>query len=244
MNKIRLIVFVYFFPALLMADSQVSSSEQRTHVIELYTSEGCSSCPPAERFLNKLNTHPDLWKQFIPLAFHVDYWNYLGWRDPYSSEQHAQRQRNYASVLQQNTIYTPAFMVDGKFWRAGSFNALPTLPSQPGGILTMSVKQHTVSVEYQNKLAAAPHWVLNLAVVGSGLVSQITRGENAGSTAQHDFVVLSHQHYDYSRATWQVAKPALPALAKQAQQLKLVAWVSTASNPAPLQAVAMDWPVE
>ena len=68
------------------ASLTLSSQEQRTTLIELYTSEGCSSCPPADRWLSRLKDDPRLWKQIVPLAFHVDYWNYLGWRDRFMTE--------------------------------------------------------------------------------------------------------------------------------------------------------------
>ncbi len=70
------------------------SSTRQTALLELYTSEGCSSCPPAEAWLSKLKTEPGLWSEFVPVAFHVDYWNNLGWRDKLSSEQFSRRMAN------------------------------------------------------------------------------------------------------------------------------------------------------
>src|SRR6266704_4718971 len=71
------------------------SSGKQTALIELYTSEGCSSCPPAETWLSRLKESPGLWKDFVPLAFHVDYWDYLGWRAPWASKSFSDRQRAY-----------------------------------------------------------------------------------------------------------------------------------------------------
>src|SRR5436309_15974793 len=69
------------------ADRVFESGPQKVRLIELFTSEGCSSCPPAEAWLSKLKSDPRLWKDFVPLAFHVDYWDHLGWRDPFASKE-------------------------------------------------------------------------------------------------------------------------------------------------------------
>src|SRR3954470_4771648 len=98
------------------AENTFESGTQRTHLIELYTSEGCSSCPPAEAWLSKLKSDPGLWKDFVPLAFHVDYWDRLGWRDRFSSRQWTERQSNYASLLRQSSVYTPEFIRNGAEW--------------------------------------------------------------------------------------------------------------------------------
>src|SRR5579859_7181132 len=74
------------------------SRTQQTALLELYTSEGCSSCPPAEAWLSRLKGSPVLWKDFVPVAFHVDYWDYLGWRDKLGARQFSERQRAYATA--------------------------------------------------------------------------------------------------------------------------------------------------
>ena len=87
------------------------SGEKRVAFVELFTSEGCSSCPPAERTLSKLTTHPSLWKTFVPVAFHVNYWDNLGWKDRFASVEFTQRQRTYASGWNSGTVYTPEFVL-------------------------------------------------------------------------------------------------------------------------------------
>src|SRR5579862_2415659 len=87
------------------APLQFQSSERQVALVELYTSEGCSSCPPAESWLSGLKEKPGLWSEFVPVAFHVDYWNSLGWRDKWSSQQYSDRQRDYAGVWGSGTIY-------------------------------------------------------------------------------------------------------------------------------------------
>src|SRR5437867_10582189 len=73
------------------------SQQNRTALLELYTSEGCSSCPPAEAWLSKLKDAPGLWRDFVPIAFHVDYWDSLGWKDPFAIKAYSERQRDYAA---------------------------------------------------------------------------------------------------------------------------------------------------
>ena len=104
------------FPATLSvaAEARFASGPQQTALIELYTSEGCSSCPPAETWMSRLKESPGLWKQFVPIAFHVDYWDRLGWRDRFSSQRWTERQRRYASLWQSESVYTPAVVVNGR----------------------------------------------------------------------------------------------------------------------------------
>lgn len=95
---------------------QFQSSERQTSLLELYTSEGCSSCPPAEKWLSGMKSESGLWTDFVPVAFHVDYWNSLGWRDRWSSEKFSDRQRVYAQAWGSENIYTPELVLNGKEW--------------------------------------------------------------------------------------------------------------------------------
>src|SRR5882724_9692041 len=96
------------------------SSQKQTTLLELYSSEGCSSCPPAETWFSRLKESPGLWKDFVPVAFHVDYWDYLGWRDPWSSKTFTDRQHAYARAWRSDSVYTPGFVLNGKEWRTWS----------------------------------------------------------------------------------------------------------------------------
>src|SRR5436190_11363063 len=93
------------------APLRFESPERQTALLELYTSEGCSSCPPAETWFSKLKNAPGLWTNFVPVAFHVDYWNRLGWRDKFSDAQFSERQRAYAQLWSAENIYTPEFVL-------------------------------------------------------------------------------------------------------------------------------------
>ena len=104
-------------------DSAATAEETVTSaapvVVELFTSQGCNSCPPADAFLGELAQRSDL----IALAFHVDYWNYIGWEDPFSSPEATQRQRDYAQSLSLSSVYTPQMVIDGSFDAVGSDRA-------------------------------------------------------------------------------------------------------------------------
>src|SRR5581483_3259392 len=93
------------------------SGDSQASLIELFSSEGCSSCPPAEEWLSGLQTSNGLWKEFVPVSFHVDYWDYLGWKDKWASPEFTRRQRSYASLFNSDSVYTPEFVLNGREWK-------------------------------------------------------------------------------------------------------------------------------
>ncbi|MCB0357206.1 MAG: DUF1223 domain-containing protein, partial [Bdellovibrionales bacterium] len=86
----------------------------QVHLLELYSTQSCSSCPPAQEWVSKLKNSNQLWQKFVPIVFHVDYWDYLGWKDPYSQPQYSARQRQYAKEWQSSSAYTPMLVIDGQ----------------------------------------------------------------------------------------------------------------------------------
>ena len=96
----------------------LESPGPRVSLLELYTSEGCSSCPPADRWISTLRDDPRLWHEVVPVAFHVDYWDYIGWKDRFASPVYGNRQRDYARNRHVGTVYTPGFVLAGKEWRS------------------------------------------------------------------------------------------------------------------------------
>src|SRR2546421_8506510 len=126
--RAALILFTLAFAfAAQAADRVFESGPQRVHMIELFTSQGCSSCPPAEAWLSKFKTEPRLWKDFVPLAFHVDYWDRLGWRDPFAAKEWTARQYQYSASWKSDAVYTPGFVLDGHEWRDRN---IPIPPAQ------------------------------------------------------------------------------------------------------------------
>src|SRR5579859_1713536 len=152
-------------PAACVAHSSASTP----HLIELYTSEGCSSCPPAEAWIGTLPP-----AQALALAFHVDYWDDLGWRDGFAQPQFTRQQRLAAG----GSVYTPELTLDGREWRAWSHAALPAAAAAPYA-LTLTVEAgDSVSARLDGVPAGALR--VHFALVEEGLVRRIERGENAG----------------------------------------------------------------
>jgi hypothetical protein len=205
-----------------------TSKPAATHLIELFSSEGCSSCPPAEAWLGKLRGDKGLWTDFVPIAWHVDYWNYLGWKDRFSSAANSAREDAYG------LRYTPAFTVDGAEWRRGK------LPAAAGdaGILAVT------GADGKYKIVYKPHrkgrkWTAHIALLGDGISTKVLRGENAGETLRHEFVALASEDAaltasgDTFTATITLASPAAP-------KLSLAAWVTEKDDLTPVQAVGGD----
>ena len=217
------------------AELVLDSGQQRNTLIELYTSEGCSSCPPAEALLNRFVDDPELWTRYIPVAFHVDYWDYLGWRDPYAAAQHSARQRQYANSGNTRAVYTPGFMVNGKEWRPRFREQRPALEKTTAGRLRITVRDQHLEARYSEaERAAAEPLVLHVAILGLDLHTRIQAGERAGREARHEFVVLNHQQFESAGGQWRFALDQAAANAEG--RTALAAWVSRPGDLTPVQA--------
>jgi hypothetical protein len=172
-------------------------AERGPIVLELFTSQGCSSCPPADRLLTELAAEEA--GEVLPLAFHVDYWNRLGWRDPFSSEAWSKRQRRYARELPGGRVYTPQLVVDGREHAVGSDRravarllADARARSQEGSVelsARISGGELLTAVGATATAAADEPLDLLLAVVESGFETPVGSGENSGRRLREDFVV-------------------------------------------------------
>src|SRR5438477_12862176 len=185
----------------LIAGVEVGLDEQRgeltftskssgTHLLELFTSEGCSSCPPAEAWLGTLKSNDRLWQDFVPIAFHVDYWDRLGWKDRFAQPQWTQRQRAYANQWGNSSVYTPGFVLDGSEWQDWS-RKLSLPRRENAGLLTATVNANLITIMFQaaGKFTGGS---AHAAWLGFNLSSNVGAGENAGRSLRHDFVVLRH----------------------------------------------------
>lgn len=213
------------------------SGVQRTVMIELYTSEGCNSCPPAEHLLNGFVAHERLWTRYVPLAFHVDYWDSLGWRDRYARPRNAARQRRYAALQRLRAVYTPAFVVNGRAWRPRVFAGEPNADTMSVGNLRVERAGARIRATFAPTVPMPGRLVLNVAVLGMGLSTEVAAGENEGRRLHHEFVVLSRRRSTSAGPggyTWRLRLPETPNLG--AERLALAAWVSTPRDPTPLQA--------
>lgn len=217
------------------ASFDLSSGQERPVMVELFTSEGCSSCPPAERWLNQLRQRPDLWKKVVPMAFHVDYWNYLGWRDRFSKKLFSQRQRQYAALGHARSVYTPGFFVNGREWRDWFRGRnLPT-DGGSGGNLTVKWDQKTLQADYSPLLQRQGPWRLNVAQLGFDFETKVGDGENEGRRLKHEFVVMALAVFDSDQPQWKVAYGSKGLK----QNVKaLVFWVSLDTDPTPHQLLA------
>ena len=169
---------------------EFNSSGAQTQLIELYTSQGCSSCPPAERLLSKQLENKKLWEEIIPIAFHVNYWDYLGWKDIYSDPSFTERQRRHYQLGNVKSVYTPGFVIDGKEWR-GFFRGLAFPDAQvAAGSLTLNWDSETQNarVNYQSKAKQARYCYF--AVLGFDQGVAIQAGENRGLKLDQNFVAL------------------------------------------------------
>ncbi len=202
---------------LLAWTSAAKAEHARPVVLELFTSEGCSSCPPADDVLSELaNTRQDV----LALAFHVTYWDRLGWPDPYALEAATQRQRDYASLLNSDAIYTPQMVVDGVHDVVGSDRAgvlaavrhqLWDAASPVNLTLARSGGEVTVTVGAGTPQAAS----VLIAGYDSRHATAVKHGENAGRTLYESNVVRG-----LSRAgIWQGAPATLHAALPQGEHL-------------------------
>jgi hypothetical protein len=177
--------------AIAMPATTFESGETQSTLIELFTSEGCSSCPPAEKWLSGLKSNQYLWKKIVPVAFHVDYWDRLGWRDRFAKPEFTSRQQDYAAAWGNDSVYTPGFVVNGKEWR-GWFggNMTPTSSTKVGVFRVSLGAAGKLTASYIPETGQSRSLTLNIALLGNDLQSDVKRGENSGRKLRHDFVVL------------------------------------------------------
>ena len=225
-------------PCLFAMDPTVTieSPDTRVAVIELFTSEGCSSCPRADAWLRTLTDESGLWKEFVPVAFHVDYWNHLGWPDRFSSVEFTRRQRNYAAGWNATTIYTPEFVLNGEEWpRAGK---LPAPSGEKPGRLRVTVENGTgLEVAFFSIVGRAESLVVEIVPLAQGVSTSVPRGENAGKRLQHDFVALALLTATLVPSSDGVysARLSLPETTS-APIASIAAWVRLANSAVPIQA--------
>lgn len=180
------------------ATCNATSGAQRVPLLELYTSEGCDSCPPADRWVSALPERGLGAHRVLTLAYHVDYWNYLGWVDPFAQARFTERQRQANARNRTRTIYTPQLMFDGKDYRQGlslgdfQQRVAAANHEQPGADIALSLDiaggemNITARIQSRRKDAGA---AIFLALYENKLASQVRAGENKGKRLAHDAVV-------------------------------------------------------
>ncbi len=179
------------------AECSAKSGLTTVPLLELYTSEGCSSCPPADKWLGGLKQDTS---KFTPLAFHVDYWDYIGWKDRFSKAEYSDRQRKTAAFGGAGFVYTPQFVMNGRDFKgwdnsrlneaveksqniASRTNLRLNTVTEANGEITLKASAQAV------KPADGKNADVFIALYENKLVSQVKAGENNGSTLKHDYVV-------------------------------------------------------
>ncbi len=193
-----LVAAVLLTPMLANSQCELRSPSHRLALLELYTSEGCSSCPPADRWLSRLRTTYS-GQQIVALAFHVDYWNQLGWPDRFSHSRYTQRQQQASTRNRADFVYTPQFLLDGKDVRpvhaADGLNArLRPINKERARahIVAQAALTPTREIELRGNTSLDQPGEASetyIAVYENAITSKVASGENAGKTLQHDFVV-------------------------------------------------------
>ena len=167
-------------------------------LVELYTSEGCSSCPPADRWLARLGERYAP-ASVVPLALHVDYWDYIGWKDPHAKREFSLRQRKLSQMQRMALVYTPQVLLQGKDfrdWRGKAFDeTVARINARPAKarmkLQIVGVYERALDVETSAELLQpAGDAALYLATYQSKLESRVSAGENRGRILSHDYVVL------------------------------------------------------
>ena len=234
--------YIVFVPLLMVFQTTLTAKEiilnsgnQQTNLIELFTSEGCSSCPPADKWLNSFKNDPQLWKKIIPVAFHVDYWDYIGWKDSFAKPQNTLRQQQYQQEGGIRTVYTPGFVNNGEEWRRWfGLKTIETSNKMPGQ-LSVTIRGKQINAKFSPRTNYPKHLKLNVALLGFGFKNKVVAGENSGLSLEHDFVVLSHISQDSSNNTWKMAIPSNNT--HKPSRLGIAIWVSRTNTQTPIQAV-------
>lgn len=220
------------FLAAATALCSVESGPQPAVVVELFTSQGCSSCPPADQWLGTLRErHGD---RVIPLSMHVGYWDYIGWKDPFARREFNDRQRLLADAGGSHAVYTPCVFVQGRelrdWSRPGAFDASmrAALQRPATARLNVAIESLTAEAVQVRVRGEAPESArLWLALVQSGLATAVSAGENRGATLRNDHVVREWRG-PFSVATTQTLRfPQPDARPSVARSWAVVALVDT-----------------
>ena len=176
---------------LLMSQQVAAKTYPALHLVELFTSQGCSSCPPADDWLHSLASHPDQFKSFVTVEFHVDYWDYLGWKDQFSQSIFSKRQRQYAREKQLPSVATPTVVLNGgpyQQWRKKT--QLELTPPALAGI-DLVKKNGFVEVKWQPPAGLKDSIRVWFAPLSGRQTAKISKGENAGRTLRHHHAALA-----------------------------------------------------
>ncbi|TMG76707.1 MAG: DUF1223 domain-containing protein [Betaproteobacteria bacterium] len=228
------------------------SGPHTTALVELYTSEGCDTCPPADHWLSSLFAQGFRPDQVVPLALHVDYWDYMGWKDPFAKGEFSIRQRKLAQMKRPVIVYTPQVLVQGqdfRRWASGAFTEevarINSRAARARIALTIrAVEPKAVRAELVAQLfdpAEQKNAAVYLAAYENKLASEVSAGENRGRRLEHDFVVREWiGPIGFGKDLKLEEKRALPlAPGAESTHLGVAAFVQNRSNSEVLQALML-----
>lgn len=238
--------FIAATTLMLMVSSTFSAQNQCTAtsgptitpVVELYTSEGCSSCPPADKWVSSLKD-----KGVVVQAFHVGYWDYIGWVDRFAAPAYTTRQRDIAARNRLRSIYTPQAVLNGMDWPHWGGQPAGREPARASIVLKqLGTDQFEASVTPLAAQAVSPSWSAYWTVTEHGHNSKVQAGENAGEFLKHDFVVRQYTpagEYKTSNAVPQkLGFRSIAPTPGHARQVNLVVFDSKTGQT--LQAVSLQ----
>lgn len=241
------------FSSVLVTDAtaacEAKSGGSTVALLELYTSEGCDSCPPADRWLADLPGKGFERSRVVPLAFHVDYWNDLGWVDPFAQNLFTQRQRDFASRTHSPTVYTPEFVLNGREYRRWSKNNFADELARlnrtaPGADIALHLTRKGSTLDVTGEATLRDRNVtaaLYLALYENDLQTHVLAGENRGRVLSHQFVVrrlIGPIAFD-SAGKARVAEAINAAADWKIANLGVAAFVQEANSTSILQALAL-----
>jgi hypothetical protein len=215
------------------AETTLRSGPERVSLLEVYTSEGCSSCPPAESWVSGLQRDSRLWREIVPVAFHVNYWDDLGWKDRFAKQEYTSRQRQYSTAWGTSSVYTPGFVLDGQEWK-GWFNGSPLPKSQDrsAGTLEVKIKGQTARITFA-RTSGPKEIEVCVVPLAMDVSSDVRAGENRGRKLAHSFVALDLVTRKLSDTNGELGVE-LPFDYSKAQAVAV--WVTAAGSVTPVQA--------
>ena len=230
------------------------SGRQRVPLLELYTSEGCDSCPPADHWLSMLSVRGVSPHRVLALAFHVDYWNHLGWTDPFARPEFSERQRDAARRNRARLVYTPQFLLDGADYRRSRLRddfseRLAAIGSRPAGAFIragihgkdpqQSLHLTVNGIDPAHRSLARVYW----AIYENRLASAVSAGENRGKRLEHDAAVrhLAGPYTTNAEGILALAAPLRKERNWKIADLHLAIFVQQAATGETLQALSLPW---
>src|SRR5215470_5263892 len=249
-HRYLLAIALSLAPTLLHAECRAASAKATVALIEMYTSEGCDSCPPADKWLAALKLDTAA-APAVALAFHVDYWDRLGWRDRFGSAAFTQRQYEQASRRGDGFIYTPQVLLHGRdfpSWHSGDqpATAIASIDARPARaaieLTTATVERDAVSVDLHVRVPEArdrAYAVAAVALTQDGLASEVKAGENAGKRLAHEHVVRAWEPGLAVGPGGELRRNIRFALPADPGPLSIVAFAENARTGEVLQALAL-----